>query len=338
MPSVSRVNWAKFRVSVVSTVAVIILLTLFYLLTGGTLLEPKATIYLYVPDATGLDQDSPVLVDGIDVGKVVRVELSGQDKPDRVVRIVMTVERDRLNSITKDSVAEISSDGLIGDKYVDITSQKSADHIPPNGEIRLKPSSELMKTIDLPQFEAQLKVVDALLTDIEGGKSAMSQFVLGSEIYTGLLRSIGKIESALHAAVNSTTVVGDALYSQRLYNQISVPMVKLNQTLARLESGQGSGQMLRDTAQYESALKDVRDLRASIAGVRSEEWMQSDAMYQDWNRMLLSFIQQVDRMNADPLLNSTALYESLTGMARETGQTVKDFRQDPRKYLRLKIF
>src|ERR1700761_9241622 len=70
MPSVQRVRWAKFRVSSVAVVAVIILATLMYLLTGGTLLEPKARIYLYIDDATGLGPQSPVRVDGISIGTV----------------------------------------------------------------------------------------------------------------------------------------------------------------------------------------------------------------------------------------------------------------------------
>jgi phospholipid/cholesterol/gamma-HCH transport system substrate-binding protein len=339
MPSASRVNWAKFRVLVVSTVATMILLTLCYLLTGGTVLQPKAMIYLYVPDATGLDKDSPVLVDGIAVGKVANVELSGQNNPDRVVRVAMRVERERLTAITTDSLAEIDSDGLIGDKYVAITSRQSTGHIQPNGEIQMKPPSDAMKTLDLPQLEAQLKNIQALLTDIEGGKSEVAQAVLGDQIYSNLRNSIGRIQSAFHAAVRSTSALGDALYNDRLYHQINDPMVKLDQALAAVQSGQGAGgALLRDTAQYESLIKDVRDLRASIAQVRGGEWMQSDEMYRDWTRTLASFIQQVDRLNAVPLLNSTALYESLTGMARETAGNLKDFRVDPRKYMRLKIF
>ena len=326
--------------SVLTTAALAILLTLFYLLTGGTLLEQKATIYLYVPDATGLDKDAPVQVNGIDVGKVAKVELSGETVPNRIVKIIMTVERERLESITADAVAEISSDSLIGDKYVAITSKTStAARIPPNGEIRLKPSSELAKSLDLPQFEAQLRSIDALLADIEQGKSTVGQFVFGDQIYTSLLGSVGKIENAFHAAVSSTSVLGQALYTDQLYQQIAGPMVKLDQTLAQMQSGQGSvGPLLRDTAQYESALKQVQDLRASISQAGAGEWMQSDRMYRDWDHTIVSFIQQVDRMNADPLMDSTAVYEGLNGVVRETGNTVKNFRSDPRKYLRLKLF
>ena len=84
MPSRRRVTWAKFRVAAVCVVAAVIVGTLVYVLTGGTLLQKKATVYLYIPDATGLTSDSPVRVDGIAVGKVASVDLSGSNKPDRV--------------------------------------------------------------------------------------------------------------------------------------------------------------------------------------------------------------------------------------------------------------
>src|SRR5664279_2263790 len=47
MPSARRVNWAKFRVSAVCLVAILILVTLIYLLTGGSLLQPKATVHIH---------------------------------------------------------------------------------------------------------------------------------------------------------------------------------------------------------------------------------------------------------------------------------------------------
>ena len=121
MPSARQVNWAKFRVLAVSVAALLILGTISYLLTGGSFLQPQTTLYLYLDDATGLAPGSPVRVDGIGVGKVAVVELSGSSKPDRVVRVSINVERARLTSITSDSTAQITSE-VLGDKFVDITS------------------------------------------------------------------------------------------------------------------------------------------------------------------------------------------------------------------------
>ena len=122
MPSVERVRWARFRVIVTTLVALAILSTLVVLLTGGTLFQPKATLYIYLPDATGIAPGSPVRVDGIQVGKVDSVVLSGSSEPNRVVKVTMIVERDRLPSITEDSTAQTAADTLVGDKFIQITS------------------------------------------------------------------------------------------------------------------------------------------------------------------------------------------------------------------------
>src|SRR5207248_3001918 len=110
MPSARRVTWAKFRVSAVCLVAVVILSTLVYLLSGGTLLEPKANLYIYIPDATGLAKGSPARVDGIGVGKVSSVDLTELKQPNRIVKVTIRVERNRLASIPEDSYVQLSSD------------------------------------------------------------------------------------------------------------------------------------------------------------------------------------------------------------------------------------
>lgn len=90
MPSAARIQWAKFRVTTVTIASLLILGTLLYNLFGSALLSPQAVVFLYVPDGSGLSSDSPVRVDGIDVGKVSDVELSGSNVPLRVVRVTLS--------------------------------------------------------------------------------------------------------------------------------------------------------------------------------------------------------------------------------------------------------
>src|ERR1700727_2789509 len=100
MPSARRVSWAKFRVTTVSIAAIAILLVLIYQLTGGTLLQPKVSLYLYISDATGLSVGSPVRVDGIGAGTVKKIELTGSNNPSRIVRVTMTMEHAKLDAIS----------------------------------------------------------------------------------------------------------------------------------------------------------------------------------------------------------------------------------------------
>jgi phospholipid/cholesterol/gamma-HCH transport system substrate-binding protein len=339
MPSVQRVLWAKFRVSAVILVALTILGTISYLLTGGTLLESTVTLYLYLSDGTGLGSGTPVQVNGIGVGKVKSVILSGSTNPDRVVKVTMTVERQRLSNITADSTAQIGSETAIGDKVVAISSGTSAGHIQPNGEIPLQRSSELLKTLDIGQFQKQVDAIDAVIGDIEQGKSLVGQFVIGDEVYRSLLKRIGDIERAGQAVAGTSGAVGHELYTDQLYRQIHEPLAKLDQSLALMQAGQGGiGQFLRDPAQYAQLRVSLGNLRSSMADLRKQPWVNSEESYTGWNRQVASLIRNVDEFNATPMMATSAVYDNLNGAARQMRQTLKEFRENPRKFLRLKVF
>src|SRR5450432_1174607 len=243
MPSAQRVVWAKFRVSAVILVALAILATISYLLTGGTIFASTITLYLFLSDASGLGSGSPVRVNGIGVGKVQSVALSGSTNPARIVKVTMTVERDRLSNITADSTAQIASETAIGDQFVAISSGSSPSHIRPNGEIPLQAPSELFKTDSsispIGQFQKQVDAIDAVIGDIEQGKSRVGEFVAGDQIYRSLLKRIVDIERAGKAVAETSGAVGHELYTDQLFRQIHDPLAQLDQSLAQIQSGQG---------------------------------------------------------------------------------------------------
>jgi phospholipid/cholesterol/gamma-HCH transport system substrate-binding protein len=348
MPSAQRVVWAKFRVSAVILVALAILGTIAYLLTGGTLLESTVTLYLYLADATGLSSGTPVEVNGIGVGKVQSVILSGSTNPDRVVKVTMTVERQRLSNITTDSTAQIASETAIGDKVVAISSGTSAGHIPPNGEIPMKPPSELLKTLEsnrdsvvspIGQFQKQVDAIDAVIGDIEQGKNRVGEFVIGDQIYRSLLKRIVEIERAAKALSDTTGAVGHELYTDQLFRQIHDPLAKLDRSLAELQAGQGSlGKFLHDPAQYAQLRGSLGNLRNSIADFKKGPFVSSEQSYSAWNRQVAGLIRSVDEFNSTPMMATSATYDNLNGAARQIQQTLKEFRENPRKFLRLKVF
>jgi phospholipid/cholesterol/gamma-HCH transport system substrate-binding protein len=319
--------------------SIAILGTLFYLLFGISLLAPKTAVYLYVPDATGLSGESPVRVDGIDVGRVSAVELSGTTQPARVVRVTMSLQRSRLASIPADSVAQISSDSLVGDKFVDVVSGKSANPIPPEGELTYKDQPELLRSLDLTQFTQELRLVDATLTDIEQGRSQFGKFFQGTAMYNDLQRRLLDMQKAIRAATSTTSMVGGLLSSDRLHQQVSDLLVSVDQAVAKIQSGQGAaGQLLRDSAQYDQLLSQTQGFRRSIEALEANELSQSDVAYTGVTRWLAATIESVDEMNRNPQLTTTTVYDNLNGPLQDLEDSIRDFRQNPRKYLRLKVF
>jgi phospholipid/cholesterol/gamma-HCH transport system substrate-binding protein len=335
MPSQQRVKWARFRVSAVSLVAMLILFTLFYLLTGGSLLSQRVPLYLYLSDGSGLERDAPVRVDGVDVGKVSAVRLSGSRDARRTVQVVMEVDRYRLAGIPTNSEAEISADTIIGDAFVDVTSRSAPASLLPGGEIRLKKPAESMKAIDILDLERQLRTFDALLQDLETGRGPVGDFVQGRKMYDDLVKRSAEIERALRAAVSATSAVGKALYSDEMYRRLSDSAARLDGALAAWQSGEGgAGRLLRDPAQYEKLRATLGDVRRSVAALHAGPMIQSADAYAGWNRGLAALTRQVDDINSTPAFTTSAPYESLSGAAREVRDWVRDFRTHPGKFLR----
>ena len=331
--------WARFRVTVVAIAAAAIVSVLIYLLTGGTLLTQKTMLYLYIPDATGLDSTSAVRVNGITVGKVEKVELSGSAGPTRVVRIIMKVEHDRLSDIPADSTAQITTEGSVGNQFVAITQGTAAARIQPNGEITYKAAPELLKTLDVQQFGQQLREADATLTDIEQGKSLLGQFVTGTEMYDSLRRSLEQIDRDFHKATTVTGQVGRIVRTDEVYRKMRDPIVEIDNRLARIQAGQDDlGRLLREDGQYASFRDQAASLRKTIADLRTQPFLTSDETYASWSQGLSSVIRSVDQFEASPEMRNSLTYDNLTGSLRELRGTMREFRENPKKFLRLKLF
>src|SRR5205807_4924751 len=104
---------------------VFIVATLLILTTGVFLIGNKQFLFnrtyrlkAYFPNVAGLNDGAVVRVGGIQKGTVKRLDLPS--RPDQKVTVVMDLERGTRNIIKKDSVASINSEGLLGDKYVEI--------------------------------------------------------------------------------------------------------------------------------------------------------------------------------------------------------------------------
>lgn len=339
MPHARGVLVARFRVTVVAVAALVIVALIVYLLTGGTLLQEKVTLYLFIPDATGVEAGSAVRVNGTGVGKVFEVALSGSNIPARVIRLTLKVEREHLRDIPSNSTAQISAETAVGDKYVDITQGNSAVSVAPGGEILFRTEPALVKTLDLQQFTQRLRDIDATLADIQQGKTPVGELVVGEQIYKDLRKDLVDADRAFREATNAASPAGQLLYTDHVYRRISDPLARLDDRLARIGAGQGDyGRLLREDGQYVHLQQQAASLRQSIADLRGQQFLATDELYVSWNRELGSLIRRVDEVNTSDLFSTSLEYDNLAGFAGRLRDSLRDFRQNPRKFLRIQLF
>jgi ABC-type transporter Mla subunit MlaD len=342
MPSVRQVQWAKIRITVVAIAAIAVLTVLVYLMSGGTWMKPKTSLTTYIADSTGLEADADVLLNGVKIGKVDWVQLSHLKDPGRAVEARLIIESEFLPHIPEDSVTGIDSANLLGDEYLNITMGKSPRHVQPGGVLRYRPATNFLQNIDLRQFDAQLRIIDQTIQDIQNGKGPLGQFVVSDQLYTDVLAGIRKIEKSLAAVADTNSQMGQILYSAQTYNDLRTSLRQVDDKLAQMQANP----YLRDTAQYDQIREQIGKLHATLTDLTAGKGaggklLTDDADYIAWSRLLARLIESVDDFNygeGSLSLAHAQMYESLNGSMRELAATMKDFREHPQKYLRLKVF
>ncbi len=343
MPSPQRIQWARFRVAAVSFVALLILAVLVVLLSRGSLFRSWEYLHIYAPDAVGVARNSPVRLNGIPIGKVSGVRFSGLRDPGRVIVIDVQMEAEFLSQIPRDSVVALSSENIIGEQFVDISKGRDPNAVGPGGTLRFEAAPPVLKALDLRQFQANLRTIDALLADIQQGKTRVGEFFLGDQLYRDTITRVAELEKAIDEAVGPQGTAGRLIYGEEAYRRVIDPIRRLDEQLAGLQRGEGAGRYLRDAAPHDQLVTQVADIRRAVARVRDLPFVRDDTLYEGWRRQVAGLVLRVDQFNAGggPVARLSVdqqPYESLSGAVGQWRDALRDFRSDPRKYLRLSIF
>src|SRR5579862_2084922 len=109
MAGVSKTTWAQLKVGLMALAALAILTVLIFLMIGTKgIFRSSSTVYTYLNDSQAVSAGADVRLNGILIGKVDNIELSGSAAPGRVVRIVMEIDNRYLSSVPTDSQAGLS--------------------------------------------------------------------------------------------------------------------------------------------------------------------------------------------------------------------------------------
>jgi phospholipid/cholesterol/gamma-HCH transport system substrate-binding protein len=114
------------RVGVFVLLGVLVFLGLVYLLGAqARLFEPQHTLYTEFTSVGGLLEGATVRLAGVQIGRVTRVSLPGE--PGGKVRVELRIARRYADRIRQDSVARLDTQGLLGDKVIEITVGSAAE-------------------------------------------------------------------------------------------------------------------------------------------------------------------------------------------------------------------
>ena len=146
-------------------VGVFVVMALAFLFVGVFLIGNKDFLFSSTyrlkaefQNVAGLNNGAAVRIGGIHQGTVKEIDLPSQ--PDEKVTVVMNVKSETRNIIKKDSRASIKTEGVLGDKYVEISfGSPKAEPIGENGTIASETQRDMSEQAQAIADEARAGIV-----------------------------------------------------------------------------------------------------------------------------------------------------------------------------------
>ncbi len=355
MPSAKKVTWAELRVGVTASVAMVLVGILIYLLTGSTsFFSHEVTLYTYMEDAAAIAVGAPVRINGILAGKVGKVSLSGiQDDPRKTIRIDMQVFDTMLPNIPEDSVVAISAENLLGSKFINIKRGRSLNTVKAGATLNSFETHEIFEIMDsffplLTSAQAILKRIDNIVSLVETGKGSIGKLLVDEELYNRFNALLTEVQKSAVALNSGKGTVGKLLYDDTLYQEFRAPVQRVDRILDKLEQGEGTaGKLLRDPAIANELQKNLVVMRMVLEDLQAGKGsagklLKSDDMHKQIAALIARVDLTMDKLNSGQgtlgqLLVNPQLYQTLDSTTREVQGMMKDFRTNPKKFLRIKL-
>ncbi len=208
---------------------------------GGGILQSQYTLYSTFRHVKGLHMGSEVSLSGLRIGVVKGIVISTKDTKDLIVE--MSIARSAERYIHKDSVAQIRTQGILGDKYIEISFGTESSPMLKNGD---------------PIASDEVEDLFAQSGKLVGGLS--KKFEEGSD-FDSLIHNLNTVSKNL---ASITTELRQAKATENLGKS----MAHLEAIMGKVNRGEGTlGGLITDPTIYE-------DVKAMTGGAKRSAILQ----------------------------------------------------------------
>ncbi|KAA6461768.1 MCE family protein [Acidobacteria bacterium AB60] len=358
MPSRKEIQWSQLKVGILVLVAVAVLIGLVFLMSGSTggLFTRKLTLRSYFQNASGLKGGAPVSLEGVTIGNVTRIRVVPSRNP-TPVEVTMQVGEKAAVGLHADSTTSITSAGVLGDSYVDITSRDA--HGPPpanNAELAARNVPSIQAVVDTSQEALQkatvvMTKVNTLLDTLNSKKGTAGMLLNDPRVYertVALLNNAGEITRSISQGKGT---LGKLLSDDTMYTKLNATVDRLNTISESLAEGHGSaGKLLHDETLYNNLNAAVENTNKLLEGINSGKGAlgkltQDQAFAQKLDETVSSLDTLLKGINEGKgtlgqLAVNRSVYDHTDQTLDQTQQLVKAIRENPKKYfvIHLKLF
>jgi phospholipid/cholesterol/gamma-HCH transport system substrate-binding protein len=343
MPRTRSLAWTELKTGLLSLAALVVAAVVIFLVSGaGGFFWQQYALKARFDNVAGLRTGAPVRVAGVDVGAVSDVRFEGAD-----VEVTFTLSKEMQPRITTESIASIGSVSLLGEAALDVTASGRGR---PLSEYEYVPSRRAPGQLaDVAEGATKaLEQATGMIRELRGGKGTIGKLFTDEALYREVEGFVSAAESVMTSLQQGRGTAGRLLNDDALYIRLEGSLQNLQQITARINAGEGSlGRLLNDQAFAASLTSTTSNLDALTGRMNRGEGtagklMTDPALYNRMNSMAERLDSLAGQLNAGEgtvgrLLQDKQLYDNLNSAATELRGLVADIRQDPQKYLRVRV-
>jgi phospholipid/cholesterol/gamma-HCH transport system substrate-binding protein len=349
-----QLTWTEMRVGLFVLAALVIVLVAIFFVTGGNILGPKYRLITYLPEVEGVQSGAPVDLDGVEIGSVQSVELTPHPQ-DRMhgIKVVLRIDKRYQEQIRTDSTASLVTQGLLGDRYVTITRGLTGSPVPANGVVPGAEEAAIKQMVErgaelMQNLGALTDDVRDVITQVQKGKGTIGKLLNDPEMYNHLNSTAAKLDTVASNIQAGQGTLGKLVASDDLYKRVDSTLSKADDVIGAVRDQKGTiGKLVYDPSAYDSIkdfaangnalLTDVRAGKGSLGKLATDDTLftnlrDASANVRDASAKLSSNQGTMGKFFTDP-----AFYDNVTGLTGDLRMLVGDFRQNPKKFLHIKV-
>jgi phospholipid/cholesterol/gamma-HCH transport system substrate-binding protein len=350
LPSQKQLRWSELKVGITVIVAAVTLAVLVFLMSGTSgFFTHKIDIVTYFDNAEGLRAGQPVDLQGVAIGNVVRVRVVA-GRPQAPVEAVMRINTRYQPFVKKDSRATITTQGVLGESFIDLDSRFAKGPPVQNGdEIQSTNAPGLEDVVrssqtTLTNLDILVKRLDRIVGEVETGKGTLHGVIYDPTLINRATTLVDQLQGLVADVSNGKGTIGKFFADETFYRKANDAVDKLDRLIDDVNSGKGSaGKFLKDDAIYNNAnntvaklnkiADDIRSGKGALGKLTNDE--QLAAKLQNTINKLSAIADRLEagQGSAGMLLRNPSLYNNTDQLLVETRTLVKAIRENPKKYL-----
>ena len=349
-----QLSWTELRVGVFVLAGLFILALAIFYVTGAGFLGPKFRVITYLPEVEGLETGAPVRLDGVAIGNVQSIGLTPhpQDAAHNIT-LVLRVDKRYQNEIRTDSTASLITEGLLGNRYVTISRGLTGAVIPANGVVPGKEEAAMKQMVErgadlMQNLGALSDDLRGIVDDVHRGNGTLGKLMNDPSLYNRLDSTAGRLDAVVTSIQQGQGTLGKLASSDELYQKTEVTVDHINNVLAAVQDQKGTmGKLIYDPSVYNSAQGLMNKGNTLFDGINEGKGtlgklVHDDALYTNLRDASVSMRDAANRLDSNQgtigkFFSDPAFYDNLTGLTGDMRLFITDFRENPKKFLHVKL-